>query len=98
VRAFDAGGSRDDNPDIEDYAGRGEVVLTHRDGRDVVTLRLRHTLRGGDRNRGSAQLDWAFPLAGALNGHVQVFNGYGESLIDYNHRQTTLGVGLSFAD
>jgi phospholipase A1 len=98
MRAFEAGGQRDDNPDILDYVGRGELVLEHRHGRDVLTLRLRHTLRGGERNRGSAQLDWAFPLAGALNGHVQVFNGFGESLIDYNHRQTTLGVGLSFAD
>ena len=98
VRAFDASGTNDDNPDIEDYVGRGELVGEYRANAHVVTLRLRHSLRGGERSRGSAQLDWAFPLAGALDGHVQLFNGYGESLIDYNHRQTTLGVGVSFAD
>ena len=98
VRAFDASGANDDNPDIEDYVGRGELVGEYRADGHVVTLRTRHSLRGGERSRGSAQLDWAFPLAGSLSGHVQVFNGFGESLIDYNHRQTTVGVGVSFAD
>jgi phospholipase A1 len=27
-----------------------------------------------------------------------VFSGYGLNLIDYNHRQTTVGVGVSFLD
>jgi phospholipase A1/A2 len=98
VRVFDASGARDDNPDIEDYVGRGELVSVYRAGGHVVTLTGRHTLRGGDRSRGSAQLDWAFPLAGSMNGHMQIFSGYGENLIDYNHRQTTVGVGVSFFD
>jgi phospholipase A1/A2 len=98
ARVFDATGARDDNPDIEDYVGRGELVAAYRANGHVFTLTGRHSLRGGERSRGSAQLDWAFPIAGALNGHVQLFSGYGESLIDYNHRQTTIGVGVSFFD
>jgi phospholipase A1 len=89
---------RNDNPDITDYVGRGELVASYRTGRQVWTFTGRHTLRGGDASRGSARLDWAFPLAGGLNGHVQLFSGYGDSLIDYNHRQTALGIGLSFFD
>ena len=98
LRVFDRTGDRDDNPDIEDYVGRGELVASWRDHGHVVTLAGRHSLRSGDRSRGSLRVDWAFPLAGSLNGHLQLFHGYGENLIDYNHRQTMLGVGVSFFD
>ena len=98
TRAFASSGERDDNPDIEDYAGRGELVVAWRRDGHVVTATGRHTLRGDERSRGSLRLDWAFPLAGSLNGHVQIFSGYGLNLIDYNHRQTTIGLGFSFLD
>jgi phospholipase A1/A2 len=98
TRVFASSGDRNDNPDIEDYAGRGELSLSWRRQGHVVTATARHTLRFDERSRGSARLDWAFPLAGSLNGHVQVFSGYGLNLIDYNHRQTTIGLGVSFFD
>ena len=91
----------DDNPDIEDHIGRGELLLgrfwTSAWGDQALTLQLRHSLRGGQRSRGSAQLDWVFPLKSALHGYVQVFSGYGESLIDYNQAQTKVGIGVTIA-
>jgi len=88
----------DDNPDIEDYIGRGELMLNRFYGDHLFGARLRHSLRGGERSRGSVQLQWAFPINGSLHGFLQVFNGYGESLIDYNHKQTMLGLGVTLAD
>jgi len=35
---------------------------------------------------------------GALKFQVQLSSGYGETLIDYNHRQATIGAGVSFGD
>ena len=97
-RVFESDGQDNDNPDIEDFAGRGELIVTNRSRGHVFTLTARHSLRSGARSHGSAQFDWAFPIVGALNGRVQIFSGYGQNLIDYNHRQTTLGLGISFLD
>lgn len=87
----------DDNPDIADHIGRAELLLSRYREDHAFTLALRHSLRGGARSRGSAQLDWVFPLTGALHGVLQVFSGYGESLVDYNLRQTKLGLGVTIA-
>ncbi|WP_101927100.1 MULTISPECIES: phospholipase A [Luteimonas] len=91
-------GDDDNNPDIEDYMGRGDVTLTHvRDGHEY-SLMARHSLRGGDRSRGALQFDWGFPIHRAFRGHLQVFSGYGESLIDYNHKATYVGLGISLLE
>lgn len=87
----------DDHPDIKDYYGRGDLVLRWEppNGHKVALL-LRHNLRLNP-GRGFAQLDWSIPLpVTAARLHVQATSGYGESLIDYNHNQKTLGVGFSF--
>ncbi|MGY0560792.1 phospholipase A [Luteimonas sp. A277] len=91
-------GSDDDNPDMENYMGRGDVTLTHVRGGHRYTLMARHSLRGGDRSHGALQFDWGFPIHRAFRGHVQIFNGYGESMIDYNHRATYVGLGISLQD
>ena len=88
----------DNNPDILDYVGRGEMQVVHSWNSQEFALTLRHTLRFGDNNRGSARLSWSFPISGNLRGYVEGFSGYGESLIDYNHEATYLGVGLSLLD
>lgn len=89
--------TKDDNPDILDYMGRADLLVVHKVAGHELSLLARHNLKGGDQSRGSAQLDWAFPMGNSLRGHLQFFSGYGESLIDYNHRSEYLGVGLSLA-
>jgi phospholipase A1/A2 len=95
-------GSDDDNPGIEDYVGRGDATLTHLRGRNEFSLMARHSLRGGDRSRGALQFNWGFPLTRharlPMRGHLQVFHGYGESLIDYNHKATYVGLGISLEE
>jgi phospholipase A1 len=87
----------DDNPDIEDYLGYGDLVglLRWRSSTLAVTVRNNFASRP---NRGSLELDWTVPLHPRLRGYVQLFSGCGESLIDYNPRQTTIGVGLLLTD
>ncbi len=91
-------GRGDDNPDIEDYVGRGDAMLVYNKGGHEFSLLGRHSLRGGDDARGSLQVDWGFPIDRTLRGHLQVFHGYGESLIDYNHKATYVGLGISLLE
>lgn len=90
--------SDDNNPDISDYMGRGDVQIVHEWHGQEFSMMLRHSLRGGTRSHGAARFTWSFPLAGNLRGYLQAFKGYGESMIDYNHNATYLGVGISLLD
>ena len=87
----------DDNPDIEDYLGHGELLAVYRKGRNAYSLLLRNNFKSTD-NRGAVKLNWSFPLYGRLKGYVQYFNGYGESLVDYNHSQQSIGFGVSLTE
>lgn len=87
--------SDDDNPDITNYIGRGDLQITRKWNNHEFSVMLRHSLKGGENSHGAAQLDWSFPINNNLRGFAQVFDGYGESLIDYNHRSTYFGLGIS---
>jgi phospholipase A1/A2 len=85
----------DDNPDIVDYVGRAEFLGFYK-WREQYTaaLRLRTTFKSSP-SWGSAQLDMRFPIGSDLRGYLQVFSGHGESMIDYNFRKTSVGLGIS---
>ena len=85
----------DNNPDIKNYMGRGDLTAFYRWNEHDFSLMLRHSLKGGDDSHGAVQFDWVFPISGKLRGQFQLFDGYGESLIDYNHRATYVGLGVS---
>ncbi len=89
----------DDNPDIEDYLGYGELRAIYRTGNNTFGMMLRNNLKYHD-NRGAVQFDWSFPLPATerIKGYVQYFNGYGESLLDYNASVSRLGLGFLLTD
>lgn len=88
---------KDDNPDIQDYLGHGDLVLRWGFDNDrSMSLLLRRSFNTG---RGFVQLDWTSrKLVGAARVYVQATSGYGESLIDYNFRQNTIGVGFAYGN
>jgi phospholipase A1 len=90
--------SSDDNPDIEDYMGRGELMVTRNWRGHEISAAFRHSLREGDRAHSGLELNWAFPIHGELKGYLQYFSGYGESLIDYNHSASYFGIGVSLIE
>ena len=78
----------DDNPDILDYLGYGDITISYPYKKHLFSSIIR---------KKSIQVDWTFPIFGLNNayGYVQVFSGYGESLIDYNEKVNKVGLGFS---
>lgn len=89
--------SDDDNPDILDYMGYGELSYIKLMKKHQFEVRVRNNLNF-DENRGAVTLGYTFPLTSRVKGYVQYFNGYGESLIDYNRYQERIGVGIKLSD
>ncbi|WP_024301465.1 phospholipase A [Pseudogulbenkiania sp. MAI-1] len=85
----------DDNPDITDYYGHGDLQALYRWNNHTLGTLVRYNPSTG---KGALQLGWTFPLSGRLRGYLQYFDGYGESLIDYNHRNQGIGFGLLLND
>ena len=86
----------DENPNIVRYIGNGELNVNYTYNRSEFYAIATHPFNRFE--GGSIQLNYVFPIKGHLRGHVQFFSGYGETLIDYNHQQTTIGLGVSFAN
>ncbi len=87
----------DDNPDIEDYLGYGELWTYYFWKGNRFGLMLRNNFNLST-NRGAVQLEWAFPLFERVSGYVQYFNGYGESLLDYDYHVNRIGIGFIIKD
>ena len=86
----------DDNPDIEKYLGNFELYGVHEYGKNSFDFMWRNNLQR--KNRGAIQLGWQFPITDQLDGYLQIFNGYGESLVDYDHSLTRIGFGIAISN
>lgn len=93
-KRLDNARSDNDNIDITNYMGHGDLTATYRINGNEFSMLAR---RNFAYNRGALQLGWAFPLVANLKGYVQTFTGYGESLIDYNYSQKSVGAGFLVA-
>ena len=91
---LDDGG--DDNPDITDFYGHGDITAIYKWRGNSISLMGRGNV---DTGKGAVELSWTTqPLLGPLRGYVQAFAGYGESLIDYNWYQNSIGIGIALND
>ncbi|HEX5463248.1 MAG TPA: phospholipase A [Burkholderiales bacterium] len=90
---------KDDNPDIADYRGYGELLIKYgKKDKWQIATRLR---KGTRAHVGSVEVDLSYPLRSAalgnLNGYLllQYFNGYGETILDYDQKfESQFRIGL----
>lgn len=98
-RAWIYVGDLNDNPDLEDYRGYGDLraIVGWKRG-----LQISATGRMGDTlDRGALQIDLTYPMMRFFYSnfsfylHAQYFTGYGESLVRYNERSSAFRIGVS---
>lgn len=84
----------EDNPDIADYMGHFQLDGLRQFGKHQLHWKLRNTLDSND--RGAVELGWSRRIGGRedIRLYLQYFNGYGESLIDYNRKTERIGLGF----
>ncbi|MDY0051318.1 MAG: phospholipase A [Aliarcobacter sp.] len=92
----------DDNSNIEDYYGQGELSLLYAYKKHTFEVMLRNNLNFDATNKGAVELNWTFPLPEFLStensyGLIQVFSGYGNNLIDYDREINKIGFGIAFS-
>ena len=86
----------DDNPDILNFLGYGELNYDHQ---FFDTHRLHLMARGNVKTRkGCVSINYSLPLfSPSAFFLIRFWNGYGESLIDYNNSIMRVGCGIMFA-
>ncbi len=88
--------TEDDNPDLTDFRGTTELLISWLPGSSTAVLTRR--MNWSDFSKGSWQLDYTYPVdrekPDGLRLHLQLFSGYSETLLDYNHRQNSIGLGF----
>lgn len=86
----------DDNPDITDYLGYSDIQFHYLLPRGHL---LNFVIRGFiGTGKGNVSLNYSFPMNRSEDTFLvaRLFNGYGESLLDYDRSITRIGVGLMF--
>jgi phospholipase A1 len=89
--------AKDDNSDITDYLGHGDLTALYKWRGHTFKVMGRGNLSKGNY---AGELTWSSPrlFGSPLRLYAQLFSGYGESMIDYNWKQTTIGAGIALND
>lgn len=79
---------------------RSDINIAYLHKKHQFGLMLRNNLRFDSDNKGAVEFTYAYPLFNSPNTslYVKLFNGYGESLIDYNQNVTKASIGFSFSN
>jgi phospholipase A1 len=83
----------DENPHMHRYFGYGDVTVSYAPNKNTFSAMLRP---GTEEN--GVELSWSYPLNKSFRVYAQYWNGYGESLIDYDARVERIGIGIALGD
>ena len=88
----------DYNPDLSNYIGDGQINFMLPYEKHLFKLALRSN---ASLEKGSVEFTYSYPLPAREENDlflfVKTFNGYGESLIDYNHKVNKISIGVAIS-
>jgi len=89
----------DDNPDITNFMGHGEFRVIYKSNSHTLSLMSRNNIESRF-DKGATELGWSFQIGERkdLKAYIQIFSGYGESLIDYNQSVNRISFGIALSD
>ena len=94
-RVWSVIGEKNDNKEILNYIGHGDLRLSYNLNDHIFSLMLRNNLHFDKTNKGAAEISYMFPIfSSGVYGYLQYFTGYGESLIDYDRHTDKVGLGF----
>ncbi len=87
----------DDNPDIDDYMGHFDFRAAYKEEDHTFSTVIRSAM-DEDGSNNFFELGYSFSINRKFRGYIQYVNGYGETLIDYNHRNKRFSIGIMLND
>lgn len=84
------------NPDIAYYLGYENLLFSYRLAKFEASIEAQNIESGF--KRGFVQVSLSYPIVKSLAVYGQFFQGYGQSLIEYNHKTTSAGIGIALND
>lgn len=85
------------NENLARYLGYERIAASYKHKQHVFTIETRNTLESRFK-RGAVQASWSFPLTPHLRAYTELFSGYGQSLIEYDHYTHSIGIGIALND
>lgn len=82
----------DDQYKYEKFIGSGEISVDYAFSKNDLSLTYAYSLEGSE--FGSITLEFAHPITDSLALYLRYFDGYGESLIDFDYESRTLSAGV----
>jgi len=83
----------DDNPRMYRYYGYGDIRAVWSPNRNTFTALLRPGTQ-----KTSYEVTWSYPISRVFRVYALYYNGYGESLVDYNYKNERIGIGITLND
>jgi len=89
----------DDNPDLEKYIGKQKYFLKYENDNFGIEFSHQNNIFDYHKSRGNTTIDLILPSSSeSFQFFVRYFNGYGESLIDYDVKVKRISFGIIIAD